>query len=83
MPRGRPATWRFRIDVHPFEDPVAGIAEVATVLDRPGPLFAFIYLDTIDSIGHVLGPDSPEFDAARSDCWTDWSGSAGSSSTPA
>ena len=40
--------------VHPFEDPVAGIAEVATVLDRPGPLFAFIYLDTIDSIGHLL-----------------------------
>lgn len=50
--------------VHPFEDPVAGIADVATVLDRPGPLFAFIYLDTVDSIGHVLGPDSPEFDAA-------------------
>ena len=41
--------------VHPFVDPVAGIADVATVLDRPGPLFAFIYLDTVDSIGHVDG----------------------------
>lgn len=50
--------------VHAFTDPVAGIAEVAGVLARPGPLFAFVYLDSVDSIGHVAGPDAPEFDAA-------------------
>ena len=50
--------------IHPFTDPVAGISELATVLRQPGPLFAFVYLDTVDTAGHQFGPDSVEFDAA-------------------
>ena len=49
--------------VHPFSNPQAGLAEVARVLARPGPLFAFVYLDTVDAVGHVAGPDAPQFDA--------------------
>ena len=49
--------------VHPFDDPVAGLESLASVIARPGPLFAFVYIDTVDTVGHLMGPDSAEFDA--------------------
>jgi Type I phosphodiesterase / nucleotide pyrophosphatase len=50
---------------HPIADLPAGLAEVAATLHAaPGPAYAYLYWDEVDSIGHEHGPSSPQFAAA-------------------
>ena len=60
----RPEDW------WPFDQAVPGDQRVAGVLDwlrRPAaqrPRFVTLYFDTVDTAGHVFGPDAPETTAA-------------------
>ena len=33
-----------------------------------GPIYAYVYIDTVDAAGHQYGPSSPEFDAEATRC---------------
>jgi hypothetical protein len=49
-------------DLRPYATFADGAAGLAEALERPG--YAYLYWHEIDLLGHLHGPDSPEFDAA-------------------
>ena len=55
--------------IHPIADLPGGLAELAATLHAaPGPAYAYVYWDEVDSIGHEHGPSSPQFAAAAERC---------------
>jgi hypothetical protein len=54
--------------VHPVADLRSGLAEVGAMLRAGGPAYAYLYWDELDTVGHVLGPSSPEFAATAVRC---------------
>ena len=49
--------------VHPYETlEAAGVALGAAVGGAPGPVYAYVYIDTVDAVGHRYGPSSETFD---------------------
>ena len=56
-------------DIHPIATLSAGLAELAATLHAtPGPAYAYVYWDEVDSTGHEYGPSSPQFAAAAERC---------------
>jgi hypothetical protein len=55
-------------DVRPYETLDGAFADLATVLVGPGPVYAYVYIDTLDAIGHRQGPSSDAFDAEAARC---------------
>jgi hypothetical protein len=56
-------------DLRPYEmldDAFAGLAEALRA--RSGPVYAYVYIDTLDAVGHQHGPSSAEFDAEATRC---------------
>ena len=54
---------------HPVADLPSGLAEVAATLHAsPGPAYAYLYWDEVDSNGHQYGPSSPQFVASVQRC---------------
>ncbi len=50
---------------HPMADLASGLAEVAATLHAaPGPAYAYLYWDEVDSYGHQYGPSSPQVAAS-------------------
>jgi hypothetical protein len=49
-------------DLRPYATLADGAAGLVEALERPG--YAYLYWHEIDLLGHLHGPDSPEFDAA-------------------
>jgi hypothetical protein len=54
--------------VHPVADLRSGLAEVGAMMRAGGPAYAYLYWDELDTVGHVLGPSSPEFAATAVRC---------------
>jgi hypothetical protein len=51
--------------IHPMADLRSGLAQVAATLRAaPGPTYAYVYWDEVDTLGHLHGPSSREFAAA-------------------
>jgi hypothetical protein len=56
-------------DIHPIATLSAGLAELAATLHAtPGPVYAYLYWDEVDAVGHEHGPSSPQFAAAAERC---------------
>jgi hypothetical protein len=56
-------------DIHPIATLSAGLGELAGTLHAaPGPAYAYVYWDEVDSVGHEHGPSSPQFAAAAERC---------------
>ena len=55
--------------VRPYATLREGLADAARVLHaRPGPAYAYVYVDTVDAAGHERGPKSAFFDAIVRHC---------------
>lgn len=55
--------------IHPIATLPSGLGELASTLHAsPGPAYAYVYWDEVDSIGHEHGPSSPQFAAAAERC---------------
>src|SRR4051794_2206450 len=55
-------------DLRPYNTLDGAFADVATALAGPGPVYAYLYIDTLDAVGHRLGPSSEAFDAEATRC---------------
>jgi hypothetical protein len=56
-------------DLRPYDTLAGAFADVATALaGPPGPVYAYVYIDTLDAIGHRHGPSSSAFDAEATRC---------------
>jgi Type I phosphodiesterase / nucleotide pyrophosphatase len=56
-------------DIHPIATLPVGLDTLAATLHAtPGPTYAYVYWDEVDSIGHEHGPSSPQFAAAAERC---------------
>jgi hypothetical protein len=56
-------------DLRPYDTLDAGFADLATALaGLPGPAYAYLYIDTLDAIGHRRGPSSNAFDTEAVRC---------------
>jgi hypothetical protein len=56
-------------DIHPIATLAAGLdALAATLHATPGPTYAYVYWDEVDSIGHEHGPSSSQFAAVAERC---------------
>jgi hypothetical protein len=56
-------------ELHPYETLGGALAALgATLHARPTPAYAYVYVDTIDAIGHHKGPSSEAFDAEAVRC---------------
>ena len=51
-------------EVRPFDDLAHAVRDAADAVATPAGGYAYVYYDRIDTIGHVYGPSSPEFDLA-------------------
>lgn len=50
--------------ISPFKSPSEALVHLAqAVKAEPGRAYYYLYFDMIDSLGHIYGPDSPEFAA--------------------
>jgi Type I phosphodiesterase / nucleotide pyrophosphatase len=53
----------------PYDTLDAGVADLAhAVGERPGPTYAYLYVDTVDAVGHRHGPSSDAFVAETVRC---------------
>ena len=56
-------------EIHPIATLSAGLTDLAATLHAaPGPSYAYVYWDEVDSTGHEYGPSSPQFAAAAERC---------------
>jgi hypothetical protein len=56
-------------DLRPYDTLDGAFADLATALaGPPGPVYAYLYIDTLDAIGHRHGPSSEAFDAEATRC---------------
>ena len=56
-------------DIHPIASLSAGLGELAGTLHAtPGPAYAYVYWDEVDTLGHEYGPSSAQFAAAAERC---------------
>src|SRR3954447_18372265 len=56
-------------DLRPYDTLDGAFADAATALaGPPGPVYAYLYIDTLDAVGHRLGPSSDAFDAEATRC---------------
>jgi hypothetical protein len=56
-------------DVRPYDTLDGAFADVATALaGPPGPVYAYVYIDTLDTVGHREGPSSDAFHAEAARC---------------
>jgi hypothetical protein len=56
-------------DLRPYatlDEAFAGLADVLRA--RSGPVYAYVYIDTVDATGHQHGPSSAAFDAETTRC---------------
>jgi hypothetical protein len=56
-------------DLRPYatlDEAFAGLADALRA--QPGPVYAYVYIDTLDTVGHQYGPSSGEFDAEATRC---------------
>ncbi|MEA2270287.1 MAG: hypothetical protein QOC64_2897 [Solirubrobacteraceae bacterium] len=55
--------------VHPYDTLADGLAAMgATLHADPGPVYAYLYADSLDAVGHHHGPSSGAFDAEAVRC---------------
>lgn len=55
--------------VHPYETLDAAVAALsAAVGEAAAPVYAYVYIDTLDAVGHRHGPSSEAFDAEAVRC---------------
>jgi hypothetical protein len=56
-------------ELRPYETLDDAFAGLADALRAPaGPVYAYVYIDTLDAVGHQHGPSSAEFDAEATRC---------------
>src|SRR4051812_13373905 len=55
-------------DLRPYDTLAGAFADLATALTAPGPVYCYVYIDTLDAIGHRQGPSSDPFDAEAVRC---------------
>ncbi|MEA2385785.1 MAG: hypothetical protein QOH72_5756 [Solirubrobacteraceae bacterium] len=56
-------------DVRPYETLDGAFSDLAAALAGPaGPVYAYVYVDTLDTVGHRDGPSSDAFDAEAARC---------------
>jgi hypothetical protein len=56
-------------DLRPYatlDEAFAGLADALHA--QPGPVYAYVYIDTLDTVGHQHGPSSAAFDAEATRC---------------
>jgi hypothetical protein len=54
--------------LHPVADLRTGLGEVAAALRADARVYAYLYWDEVDAVGHMHGPSSPEFAATAVRC---------------
>jgi Type I phosphodiesterase / nucleotide pyrophosphatase len=54
--------------LHPVADLRSGLREVAAALRADVRVYAYLYWDEVDAVGHMHGPSSPEFAATAVRC---------------
>jgi hypothetical protein len=55
--------------IHPYDRLADGLAAcAATIAADPGPVYAYVYADTLDAAGHQHGPSSAAFDEEAVRC---------------
>jgi Type I phosphodiesterase / nucleotide pyrophosphatase len=54
--------------LHPVADLRTGLGEVAAALRADARVYAYLYWDAVDAVGHMHGPSSPEFAATAVRC---------------
>jgi hypothetical protein len=55
--------------LHPYDAPEDGLAALGRALrTQPGPTYAYVYIDSLDAIGHQHGPSSPAFASEAERC---------------
>jgi hypothetical protein len=54
--------------LHPYDTLAAAFSALAEAVREPGPVYAYVYIDTLDATGHHHGPSSAAFDAEAVRC---------------
>ena len=55
--------------LHPYDGLEDGLAALGRALDaQPGPTYAYVYIDSLDAVGHRHGPSSPRFACEADRC---------------
>jgi hypothetical protein len=55
--------------LHPYDTLQDGLAALGRALrTQPGPTYAYVYIDSLDAVGHQHGPSSPAFASEADRC---------------